>query len=160
MSTILVRKATRADAAGALDVLRSSITRLCIDDHHNDPETLEAWLHNKTEQGFRLMLDNHDLHFVVAELPPCLAGVGAIDASGQINLLYVHPNFLRRGVGNALLAELERQAMTWGLHEVTLASTASARRFYEHHGYTSTGPPQPCWGVVRAFPFAKPLPRD
>ena len=34
----------------ACDVLRQSISRLCVADHRNDPAILNAWLSNKTPE--------------------------------------------------------------------------------------------------------------
>jgi hypothetical protein len=42
------RRARVEDAAAACDVMRRSITELCLADHANDPTILEAWLANKT----------------------------------------------------------------------------------------------------------------
>jgi hypothetical protein len=35
-----IRDATLSDAAAACEVLRQSISELCVADHHNDPEIL------------------------------------------------------------------------------------------------------------------------
>jgi len=45
---IQIRRATAADAVGAVDTLRRSITELCVVDHQHDPTELEGWLGNKT----------------------------------------------------------------------------------------------------------------
>ena len=44
-----------------------------------------------------------------------------------------------RGHGAAVLAELHRQAVLRGVHEVELHAQVSARRFYERAGYTAVG---------------------
>jgi hypothetical protein len=44
---VKIRDATPADAAAACEVLRASITELCVADHRNDPAILAAWLANK-----------------------------------------------------------------------------------------------------------------
>ncbi len=155
MSDFLIRKATPEDAVGAVEVHRASVTRLCVDDHLNDPETLRRWLHNTTEPGFQRWLHDPDVHILVAERQPRLLGVGAIDRNGQIRLLYVHPDCQRVGIGASLLAALERQAEHWCLTEVALGSTVGACPFYERHGYGPSGPPQPGFGVSRYFPYAK-----
>ena len=47
-----VRRADPRDAQAATDVLRRSITELCVLDHRGDADTLGKWLANKTP-GFR-----------------------------------------------------------------------------------------------------------
>ena len=45
--TITVRVATEPDVDAACQVLRRSITELCISDHKNDEQILAGWLKNK-----------------------------------------------------------------------------------------------------------------
>lgn len=42
-----VRLAVVADAAGACDCVRRSITELCTADHRNDASTLDDWLRTR-----------------------------------------------------------------------------------------------------------------
>src|SRR5882757_9842767 len=44
---VKIRDATPDDAEAACDVLRRSISELCVADHGNDPAILNAWLGNK-----------------------------------------------------------------------------------------------------------------
>jgi hypothetical protein len=44
-----IRDAMTEDAPAACDVLRRSISELCVADHGNDPTILARWLSNKTE---------------------------------------------------------------------------------------------------------------
>jgi hypothetical protein len=46
---VKIRDATPDDADAACDVLRRSISKLCVADHGNDPAILNAWLGNKQE---------------------------------------------------------------------------------------------------------------
>lgn len=46
--SVSVRQAVAMDAPAMAQVLRRSITELCLADHGNDPERLGAWLENKT----------------------------------------------------------------------------------------------------------------
>ncbi len=67
MSALLIRQARPEDAANAVDVLRASITQLCVDDHMNDPATLDLWLANKTVESFRCWIETPTTHLVVAD---------------------------------------------------------------------------------------------
>lgn len=158
MPAFLVREAVPDDAPDAIDVLRASITNLCVDDHLNDPQTLDLWLRNKTLRDFQSWVDDAEVHLVVAAASTASIGVGSIHSSGWIHLLYVRPGSQRVGVGAAILRALEERAASWGLREIGLGSSVGARSFYEHHGYASTGPPMPGFGVSRIFPYAKRIP--
>jgi GNAT superfamily N-acetyltransferase len=148
-----VRRATRADAADAVDVLRSSITLLCVEDHHNDPGILAQWLRNKTVEEFERWLHDPTNHVVVSLDAAAVCGVGLINRSGHIRLCYVHPRRLRFGVGRGLLYAMEAEGLHWRLPEIRLTSSATARAFYEKHGYLSDGEAVP--GVVRGYPYRK-----
>lgn len=92
-----------------------------------------------------------DAAFVVAEVNGRVAGFGDVtgvdpndydvvaeeraDATGEVRAVYVHPDFARRGVGSALLAELERRARDRGFETLVLTASLNAVPFYEHRGY-------------------------
>src|SRR5262245_132660 len=123
---ISVRPAEQADADAAIDVVRQSITQLCIADHHNDEETLAAWLANKTPQNFAAWLSNTDNYCVVAEAGGRLAGVGVLHRRGEILLFYLAPGMQRRGIGKMIHDALERKAVQWQIVSLHLDSTALA----------------------------------
>lgn len=154
---VTIRAADSADAASAVEVIRASITKLCRDDHDDDPETLRLWLEGKNERDFARWLDDPEVSLVVAEQQNEPIGVGSLHSSGQIRLLYVRPDAQGRGVGRLLLAELERRARSLNLEELSLDSSAGARAFYQRHGYHPAGPPTCGFGVSRCHPFAKRL---
>lgn len=56
-----IRRATPEDAEAACQVLRRSITELCIADHQGDAQSLAAWLANKTPENVRRWTANQHL---------------------------------------------------------------------------------------------------
>lgn len=138
-------------------VLRRSITELCVEDHHNDPETLQEWLANKTVKSFRSWLRSKDNFCVVTELDGQVNGVGMISRRGEILLCYITPESVGRGFGSAILEALENQAQAWGTQTLRLGSTTSARAFYEKHGYVSAGNATCSFGSSCCYPYAKAL---
>ena len=157
MNAVVTRFATPADAAGAVAVLRASITQLCELDHQSDALTLDRWLSNKTVENFLTWLADPDSRIVVAELEPAIAGVAAIHRSGEVRLCYVRPDATRLGVGRGMLMAIEAQARQWGINRLDLRSSLTARSFYERCGYVSAGPSVASYGVLRAYPYAKIL---
>jgi hypothetical protein len=75
---ITVRPADPNDADAAVDVLRRSITELCVADHQGDAAALAEWLANKTKPNFLAWLANKNNFCVVAEESACLLGVGVL----------------------------------------------------------------------------------
>ena len=85
--------------------------------------------------------------FVIAFLDGQPVGCGAVRPSGngvvEINRIYVNPTMRRRGVGRALLGELERLAALHGNHLIRLETgnrQAAAIALYESCGFHRTTP--------------------
>ncbi len=155
---LLVRAATPGDAATAIAVLRDSIVHLCVMDHRNEEATLERWLRNKTVDVFARWLSDPDTSVIVAVIADEIVGVGAVRRTGDLNLCYVAPGHERKGIGRALVHSLEAQARSWQLSELRLISTATARDFYERHGFQYRGESStPAFGLLRDYHYVKPL---
>ena len=131
---------------------------LCVSDHHNDPATLQKWLENKTVEHFNAWLSAENNLCVVTEAGDGISGVGMVNRKGEIQLCYVSPESQRHGCGAAILRALERQASAWGVGKLNLASTVSARAFYEKHGYVRAGESTCALGLIRCYPYEKVLP--
>ena len=152
---VTVRLAEPGDADAAIEVVRRSIRDLCVADHKNDPETLTAWLANKTSQNFLAWLSNPENFCVIAESDSQMLGVGVLRRDGEILLFYLAPGAQRQGIGTKIHDALERQAIHWELKSLHLDSTALACAFYEALGYRSIGPPVRRFGGLRCFPYSK-----
>jgi GNAT superfamily N-acetyltransferase len=154
---IKVRPASAADAAQAIEVVRSSIRELCVSDHDNDAQTLDHWLSNKTWSNFATWLQNPDNFCVVAELRDRIAGVGLLHRSGGIRLFYVAPGAQRLGIGGAICTALEECGRSWKLPALHLCSTAGARAFYDAHGFQPCGSQKHIHGKLSCIPYRKAL---
>lgn len=154
---ISVRPAEQRDTGAAIDVVRRSITHLCVADHQNDDETLAAWLANKTPQNFLKWLSNTENFCVVVESNSRLLGVGVLHRRGEILMLYLAPGAQRQGIGKMIHTALEEKAAQWGMTSLHLDSTALACPFYEALGYQPSGPAVARFGVLQCFPYAKQL---
>ena len=147
MSTPSIRPAEAADATPACAVLRRSIAELCAVDHRNDPAQLAAWLSNKTPANIAAWIDNPDNVVLVAVIEDRIAGVAAMTHAGVVTLNYVSPDARFQGVSKALLGGLEAKAVGLGLTQCRLASTLTARRFYEAAGYRAQPGATPGGGI-------------
>ena len=152
---IAARVACNEDAEDVVRILVQSITKLCVADHQNDAATLQEWLANKTVIQFLELLASTENFCVVAEFERRVAGVGLINRRGEVELCYVGPEDQHRGCGTAILRALETQARAWGLEKVHLASTVSARTFYERSGYSVAGHAKPGFGSSWCYPYEK-----
>ncbi|GAW34572.1 putative acetyltransferase [Roseovarius sp. A-2] len=134
--TPLIRTATASDAAGAICTLHRSITELCVADHENDAEKIEAWLGNKTVGAWERWVARDDAVLLVALREKTVVGIGMAALRGEILLNYVHPDARFSGVSKAVLAAMERDLRSCKVPRCELESTMTARCFYESCGYT------------------------
>ena len=144
------------DAQAACAVLRRSISECCIEDHHNDPEILSAWLRNKTPENLTSWFSSPANFAVVATSGKDVVGLGLLSTKGEVLLCYILPEIRFTGVGKFLLRALESHAAEIGLPEIRLSSTTTAKAFYLRNGFTPCGPPEVASGVT-TFPFIKRL---
>ena len=154
---MLIREAKTEDAAEICTVLRRSITELCGTDHKNDPQILSQWLANKTEVNLRAWIAREGQVYFVAEIDGQIAGVGAVSSTDGILLNYVSPDYQHRGVSKALMVELENWLKEQGQVLSHLASTATAKQFYEKLGYVFDGEAKTGRSGTPSFPMKKTL---
>jgi GNAT superfamily N-acetyltransferase len=154
-----IRDAISADAAAACDVLRRSITELCVDDHKNDPAILANWLSNKKPEIVAAWIANPKNSLLVAVDDDRILGVACVANQGEINLNYVSPDARFQGISRALLRALEARAAERGNARCTLLSTETARRFYREAGYVEEGAPEGKFGTSSGYPMSKRLAR-
>lgn len=152
-----MRLASVEDAAVVTDVLRRSISQLCVHDHQNDAESLALWLKNKTVPTVRTWFESPQLFCVVACIDGVVCGAAALSAEGEVLLCYVDPGARFQGVSAAMLLALESEAQNRRLAEVRLSSTITAKRFYQARGYTALGVPKQKFGLVSGIPMVKRL---
>jgi GNAT superfamily N-acetyltransferase len=151
-----IRDAMPADAPAACEVMRRSITELCVADHHNEPAILERWLANKTPEIVASWIARAGSSVLVALEGAAILAVGSVTDQGEITLNYVSPDARFRGVSRAMLCALEARAIERGNSGCTLFSTETARRFYREAGYIEDGPPQGKFGSP-SYPMSKRL---
>lgn len=150
-----IRAARLDDADQACDVLRRSITQLCVADHGNDPAILNAWLANKKPEIVAAWISQSGNSLMLATERDAILAVGSVTDAGEITLNYVAPDARFRGVSRALLSALEARAAERGNRRCTLTSTETAHRFYRSAGYVDDGAPAGKFGTKASYPMSK-----
>jgi GNAT superfamily N-acetyltransferase len=150
-----IRDATPDDAVAACDVLRRSISKLCVADHGNDPAILAAWLRNKTPEIVAGWATHPGNSLLVAVEGNAILAVGSVTDSGEITANYVSPDARFRGVSCALIHAMEARAMERGNTICNLTSTETAHRFYRSCGYVDNGPPAGKFGMRASYPMIR-----
>jgi putative acetyltransferase len=90
-----------------------------------------------TDVMLERFLNNRDDEIrLIAEVGHQAAGIGAVVVGkSELRACYVAPTAVRRGVGSAIVAEIERIARAHGLTCLELESSLTAEPFYAALGY-------------------------
>ncbi|MCB1378884.1 MAG: GNAT family N-acetyltransferase [Alphaproteobacteria bacterium] len=71
----------------------------------------------------------------VAEMDGRPAGFTDFEADGHLDMMFVHPDFLRRGVATALLRLVETAARAQGTTRIFTEASITARPFFLRRGF-------------------------
>ena len=144
-----IRRASDEDCDAILDIhrLASMATR---DGDAEDP-VLE-WLRDRRPEHY--LADMRTQQFVVAADGETILGFAALDvAKATVVSVFVAPESMRRGIGSAMMAELERMARDAGLDELELQAAGGAIEFYKKLGYTGESD-DPSWMEKKKKPLS------
>ncbi|WP_337513753.1 GNAT family N-acetyltransferase, partial [Catenibacterium sp.] len=69
-------------------------------------------------------------HTIVVEEDDKLIAFGNIGKTGYLDRLYVHPDYLRKGIASKLVEELEEYAKKHGSHVINVTSSITSKPFF------------------------------
>ena len=135
-----VREMRSEDARAFLEVHHRAVRELAMDSYPLD--VIEAWAPFPiTEEHVQFVCLNADHEFrFVAELNGEIVGIGClVPQNNELRACYVLPSAGRRGVGSAILREIERVAYDRGVAALHADSSLNAEPFYRSNGYEVRG---------------------
>lgn len=131
---IALRPALPADAPALAALFRASVEVLGAEDYSE--AQVEAWSALADDEAeFAKKLATKLT--IVALVNGALAGFGALKGTDFLDMLYVHPNFARRGVGSALCDALEKLSLARHAKKLTVDASDSAEKFFSRRGYVA-----------------------
>jgi putative acetyltransferase len=123
-----------ADAPVLAELFRDSVETLAADDYGEDQ--LAAWASAADdEDAFARKLSA--ALTIVGLLDHSIAGFASLRDNHLFDMLYVHPNAARRGVGSALADAIEKLAQARGATEIVVDASDTARDFFAARGYVA-----------------------
>ncbi|MDZ4835230.1 MAG: GNAT family N-acetyltransferase [Candidatus Melainabacteria bacterium] len=139
---IVIRNAVDADAAAIIKVHYDAVHQTAAKDY--EQAILDDWSSSEKERvdhlEVQIRINPKKRDLLIAEIGGQIVGFGELDAAGgEIVALYVSPTVNRKGVGQALLAELESIARKQNVLKLTLDSSLTAEPFYSANDYQSAG---------------------
>jgi putative acetyltransferase len=132
----MVIRAYRSEDLNEIVVLfRRSVHELAHRDYTG--QQIAAWAPETSEPpGWSRRLAQEFV--IVCEVGARIAGFASLEANGHLDLLYVHPEFERRGVASKLCEHLEEWAMRNGIGRMFTEASITARPFFERRGFRVT----------------------
>jgi putative acetyltransferase len=133
---ITVRPMRPDEARRFLEIHHDAVRGIAAKDYPD--AVVEKWAPLPiTDVMLERFLDNRDDEIrLMADVEHHVAGIGAVVVgTSELRACYVAPTAVRRGVGSAIVAEIERIARAHGLAYLALESSLTAEPFYTALGY-------------------------
>jgi GNAT superfamily N-acetyltransferase len=130
MDALTIRPASVADVAALSDLIRRTVRLSNAGDYAAPVVELIAANHAPGKVAQRLV--ERDV-FVCLDGPRIIGTIGL--GRDKLRSLFVEPGLQGKGIGARLVAHLEAHARAAGVVELRLASSITARGFYQRLGY-------------------------
>ena len=120
------------DAEVLAHIFRAAIETLTVDDYDEDQRV--AWAERADdEEEFGKHLAS--MLTLVASLDGEVAGFASLRGKDAVEMLYVHPEYVREGVATALVDALEKLGGARGAKALVVEASDTANRFFLRRGY-------------------------
>lgn len=130
VSVVKIRKFRSSDAPEVARLHRSTIRNVNSKDYTR--KQIEVWSGRTSAKRFRDI--NHRTAMFVAVEDRKIIGF-ADYKDNELLGLYIHKNYIRKGVGRKLILYLEYYAHRSGIKSLRCEATITAREFYRRMGY-------------------------
>ena len=128
---INVREANYSDLEEMQELFLGAIKNIPNSDY-SEKQT-EAWASTvKNKERWKSMLANQ--HVLIAEINLKIVGFGSLDRD-YIDFMYVHKDFLRKGIASKIFEGLQRKSIELGCNQLTSNVSKTARPFFETKGF-------------------------
>ncbi|MDY7100286.1 MAG: GNAT family N-acetyltransferase [Actinomycetota bacterium] len=151
---MLLRAYRDTDARATLDVFLAAIRTTAAADY--SPEQIAAWSDVDDLDSWHAAREASNTR--VAEIDERVVGFTDVAPDGYIDMLFVHPGVVRRGVASALLAWADATARESGATELTTFASVTARRFFSARGFATDEERYPEVRGVRLTNYRMSLP--
>lgn len=126
-----IRKFKLSDAVSTARLHRNTIRAINSKDYPAD--VIRVWSGKTSAKKFR---DSHNTCFRwIATEKGKIVGFADMSKDGEFGGLYVHKNYLGKGIGSALITKIEEKAKELGVKRLKVKATVTAKSFYEKCGY-------------------------
>ena len=132
MHPITIRSYRAEDAADLVTLFRASVRNTARHDYTESQ--VRAWAPDLIDH-YQFAQRCAAKSTWIAEWEYRVAGFSDIEPDGHIDMLFVHPDFQRRGVARVLLTHIEKIARGGGLEGLYTEASITARPAFEAVGF-------------------------
>jgi putative acetyltransferase len=153
---VVIREMSSEDARAFLDVHHAAVRGIAAKDY--PLAVIEAWAPMPvTEGAIEWVHANPDKEYrLIADIEGRIVGIGAaVFEIAELRACYVTPDAGRKGVGSALVKEIERAARERGVPRLELDSSVTAEYFYRTAGYEVIERAEHACTMVSGWPVKK-----
>lgn len=127
---IKIRSLVREDCGEAYRLFYNTVHSVNAADYTK--EQLDVWASENTDSD-RWSNSFLNKYAVTAVYENNIVGFGDIDENGFLDRLYVHKDYVRRGIGSLICDALENYVKS---HKISVYASITAKPFFIHRGYT------------------------
>lgn len=127
-----IRLAVHRDLKEMQQLFVETIQHTCRKDYNQ--EQIEVWVASVTndERWEHLLKDQY---CIIAEADNKIAGYGSLRNGNFVDFMYVHKDYLRRGIASKIYQELEKESKRRGYSKMASDVSITARPFFEKKGF-------------------------
>ncbi|TFC00202.1 GNAT family N-acetyltransferase [Cryobacterium sp. MDB2-33-2] len=148
---VIIRPYCQADATDTLAIFLAAVTETAAADYSR--EQIQAWARPEARELSAWHTAMQARNSCVATVDGAPAGFSDVDAEGHIDMMFVAPRYLGRGVARQLIGHVEARARQEQLTELTADVSITARPFFERSGFTVEAEQHPVTAGVQLTNF-------
>lgn len=149
---MLIRPYEPTDARATLEVFTRAVHETARNDY--TAEQLAAWAPPGLDLTRWARKREEPDTVVAVDDDGAVIGFTDLDATGYINMMFVHPEWVRRGVATTLLNEVIARAHARGIRRLSTHASVTARPFFEAQGFVVIEQREPVLRGVALTNFA------
>lgn len=130
---ITIRDYAAVDLDAVIALFTRAVREIAVRDYHT--AQIRAWAPDAPDRTAWARRRASRPTFI-AEIRGDMAGFSDLEPDGHVDMLFVHPDYQRRGVASALLAHVEARARAAGMSRLFTEASLTARLVFTRHGFT------------------------
>jgi putative acetyltransferase len=126
-----IEKATLKNLDEILELFKSTIEKTCAKDYNK--VQVSVWI-SSIEDKNRWKTKIEQQYFIVIKKQQTIVGFGSLE-NDYIDFLYVHKDFLRKGIASLIYQYLKTESKRLGFKSLSTHASKTAVTFFESKGF-------------------------